>query len=93
MKYDYIVDAKGGGDFRTIQEAVDANNENRPCTYYWSVKESTVDWRLTYWLSDLWFALTLSLWRRKWQHRLFGHRRDGQMLHQHSWGWHGSRSL
>lgn len=34
--YDYIVDANGGGDFRTVQEAIDAGGKTifvKPGTY------------------------------------------------------------
>ncbi len=33
MTYDYIVDASGGGDFRTVQEAIDAATEGTPTLY------------------------------------------------------------
>ena len=36
-----------------------------------------------------WIAFVV--WRRRWWHRLFAHRLDGQSWHEHTWGSHGRR--
>lgn len=61
--------------------------------HYHNTKLPTPQWSLLAALSDGWDVLTFGPQRRKWWHRLCAHRRDGRMLHQHTWGWHGRRSL